>query len=291
MKIECPLKGGEAEKCDWQRVKGYVRDFPNVSVIKCQECDLVTHLEDLSSGVNYESGSMHNWAQGYGDTLPGPESDISRRAVALKELVKTSRTHSILDFGCGAGDTLSALSDHFNVIGVEPDSGARDAARKLGYKVFESAETALASNTQVDIVTLFHVIEHFYEASLELNRILALLKPGGIIVVETPNSMDALLSKYQSEAFANFTYWSHHPMLHSSRSLVQLLERSGFKVIENSGIQRYNLNNHLYWLSNGRPGGHLVWKDFTSNEAADAYEQFLIEEGICDTLWIVARKL
>ena len=290
MKIDCPFKGGKAEKCDWRRRQGQVRDFPKVGVIQCQECHLVTHAEDLSSGVNYEAGSMHNWAQGYGDSLPGPESDISRRAIAIKKLVNTSKMSSILDFGCGAGTMLFTLASDFNVIGVEPDSGARDAAKKLGHKVFESAENAIADNIQVDIVTLFHVIEHFYEVSLELNRILKLLKPDGIVVIETPNSMDALLSKYESEDFSNFTYWSHHPMLHSAKSLVRLLERSGFEVIENSGVQRYDLNNHLYWLSKGHPGGHVVWKDFSSIETVDAYAKFLVQEGISDTLWIAARK-
>lgn len=291
MKIECPSKGGKAEKCDWRRLQGHVRDFPKVGVIQCQECQLVTHAEDLSGDVNYESGSMHNWAQGYGDSLPGPESDVSRRVKALKKIAKSKEVKSILDFGCGGGGMLSALSGDFNVFGIEPDSGSGDAARKLGHKVFESADTALASNIQVDVVTLFHVIEHFYEATLELNRILKLLKPDGIVVIETPNSMDALLSKYESEDFSNFTYWSHHPMLHSAKSLLRLIERSGFEVIENSGVQRYNLNNHLYWLSKGHPGGHVVWKDFLSLETVDAYEKFLIQGGISDTLWIVARKL
>ena len=195
-----------------------------------------------------------------------------------------------MDFGCDAGATLSAPSDHFGVIGVEPDRGARDAARKLGHKVFESAETALASNIQVDIATLFHVIQHFYEASLELNGIRELLTPGGIIVIETPNSMDALLSKYQPQDFSNFTDWSHHPMLDFDKLLTRLLERSKFKVIDNSGVQRYNLNGHLYWLSNDCPGGHAVWKNFTSIETVYAYERFLIQEGISDTLWIVACK-
>lgn len=66
-----------------------------------------------------------------------------------------------MDFGCDAGATLSALSDHFSVIGVEPDSGARDAAKNLGTKFFVSAETALAGNIQVDMVPLFDIIECF----------------------------------------------------------------------------------------------------------------------------------
>ena len=290
MKIEFPSKGGQAEMCAWQQRKGQVRDFPNVGVVQCEECKLVTHAQDLSNDVNYESGSMHNWAAGYGDSLPGPEADTLRRVTAIDNLAISIKADSILDFGCGSGGMLSAFATDFRVIGIEPDSGARDTAIDLGHTVFESAETALVNNLKVDIVTLFHVVEHFYDATVELNRILELLRPGGLLVIETPNSMDVLLSKYESEEFSNFTYWSHHPMLHSHRSLEQLVKRCGFEILENSGVQRYDLNNHLYWLSKGRPGGHEVWRESVSNGPAAAYENFLIEQEISDTLWMVARK-
>jgi 2-polyprenyl-3-methyl-5-hydroxy-6-metoxy-1,4-benzoquinol methylase len=290
MKIECPSKGGQAEICAWQQRKGQVRDFPNVGVIQCQECNLVTHAQDLSNDVNYESGSMHNWASGYGDSLPGPEADTLRRVTAINNLAISIKADSILDFGCGSGGMLSAFATDFRVTGIEPDSGARDRANHLGHTVFESAEIALANNVKFDMVTLFHVVEHFYEATLELNRILELLRPGGLLVIETPNSMDALLSKYESEEFTNFTYWSHHPMLHSHASLASLVKRSGFEILENNGVQRYDLNNHLYWLSNGRPGGHEMWRHFAPKELIDVYAQFLVESKMSDTLWLVARK-
>jgi 2-polyprenyl-3-methyl-5-hydroxy-6-metoxy-1,4-benzoquinol methylase len=233
---------------------------------------------------------MHNWASGYGDSLPGPEADTLRRVTAINNLATTINADSILDFGCGSGGMLSAFATNFRVIGIEPDSGARDTAKDLGHTVFESANTALTNNIQVDMVTLFHVIEHFYEATVELNRILRLLRPGGILIIETPNSMDALLSKYDSEEFSNFTYWSHHPMLHSHKSLESLINRSGFEIIENGGVQRYDFNNHLYWLSHGRPGGHEIWKGFASSELIAAYENFLTRQEINDTLWMVANK-
>jgi SAM-dependent methyltransferase len=289
MKIECPSKGGQASMCAWKERKGQVRDFPNVGVVQCEECKLITHSLDLSNNVNYESGSMRKRALGYRDSLPGPETDTLRRVTAVKILAKLRRADSILDFGCGSGRMLSAFATDFRVTGIEPDSGARDTAIDLGHTVFESAETALANNVKVDIVTLFHVIEHFYEATLELNRILELLRPGGLLVIETPNSMDVLLSRYESAEFSNFTFNSHHPMLHSHRSLEQLVKRCGLEILENSGVQRYGLDNHLYWLSKGRPAGHEVWKDFVSHGLAVAYENFLIDEEMSDTLWMVAR--
>jgi hypothetical protein len=53
MKIDCPSKGGKAEMCAWKQRKGQVRDFPNVGVLECEECKLVTHAQDLSNDVNY----------------------------------------------------------------------------------------------------------------------------------------------------------------------------------------------------------------------------------------------
>ena len=139
-------------------------------------------------------------------------------------------------------------------------------------------------------MTLFHVIEHFYEATAELRRILELLRPGGLLVIETPNSMDALLSKYKSKEFSKFTYWSHHPMLHSHESLACLVEKCGFEVIENSGIQRYDLNNHLFWLTKGIPGGHQEKASFLPQNILELYSDHLINSEISDTIWLVAQK-
>ena len=130
MKIECPSNGGSAQECLWQQRVGQVRDFPSVGLFQCQECKLVTHAKDLSSDVNYESGSMHNWAQGYGDSLPGPATDSIRRLRALKELARDNGIKTVLDFGCGSGGMLQTLSNDFEVIGLEPDRQARETSIK-----------------------------------------------------------------------------------------------------------------------------------------------------------------
>ena len=118
MKIECPTNGGQAVNCAWRQRKGQVRDFPNVGVIECEVCKLVTHAQDLSIEVNYESGSMHNWASGYGDSLSGPEADTLRRVIAVNNLATTINADSILDFGCGSGGMLSALARYLSLIHI-----------------------------------------------------------------------------------------------------------------------------------------------------------------------------
>lgn len=233
---------------------------------------------------------MHDWAAGWGDSLPGPANDITRRVASMRDLEMKYRFKSILDFGCGSGGMIKALSTLYETLGIEPDLAARELAIQKGAKVYESANLAIDDSVQVDVVSLFHVVEHFYDPTIELQRIHNLLRPGGLVVIETPNSDDALLSKYKNSEFQNFTYWSHHPMLHSHKSLQALVERNNFTVLENLGIQRYDLNNHLYWLSKGLPGGHEVWRGATSDDAIEGYAKSLIANKTCDTLWLVAQK-
>lgn len=289
-RIECPVSGGCAEKCTWNPRKGSVRDNPSTGIIECQSCQLVTHANDLSESVNYESGTMHNWALGHGDNLPGPAADALRRVRAIKEARKVYKFKSILDFGCGSGGMLEALSHQYKIIGIEPDAGAREIANQKNFRVYDTAEAVIERGLTVDVITLFHVVEHFYDASVELTRIFRILKPNGLLIIETPNSKDALLTKYESPGFQNFTYWSHHPMLHSHESLAALVTRNGFTILENQGAQRYDLNNHLYWLSKGLPGGHDVWNGNLSRATIDNYAEDLIKSRTCDTLWLVAQK-
>ncbi len=79
-------------------------------------------------------------------------------------------------------------------------------------------------------------------------------------------------------------------MLHSSNSLIKLLEISGFEIVEITSVQRYGLSNHLYWLSMGHPGGHVIWDDAFSETTEASYQEDLVREGLADTIWCVARK-
>jgi len=57
-------------------------------------------------------------------------------------------------------------------------------------------------------------------------------------------------------------------------------------------IQRYPLSNHLYWLSNNKPGGHQKWGNFIdSPELTKAYESQLSSMGVTDTVIAQLVKL
>ena len=287
--VQCPSLN-PINECDWRSIKGKVRDFPSENVIRCFDCKLVVHQNDLRESVNYEDGSMHKWSEGYGGNLGAPADDITRRIKKLKTLKTEKKVQTVLDFGCGQGEMIVAMSPFFEVAGLEPELQSRAKCQETGLKVFSSVQEIKKTNEQFDLITLFHVFEHFYSPFEELEMIKEVLKPGGRLLIETPNSSDALLNLFESESFSNFTFWSHHPMLHSRISLEKTLETAGFVVELSEGHQRYGLANHLYWLSQNMPGGHLEWRDFFSAETERNYESDLANLQMSDTLWVVASR-
>ena len=136
----------------------------------------------------------------------------------------------------------------------------------------------------VDIITMWHVIEHLEDPIDLLKKLKGFLKPNGRIIIETPNAEDALLSQYKSEAFADFTYWECHLYLFSNSTIRTVIEDAGLKLIAQKQIQRYPLSNHLYWLTNGKPGGHKEWAFMNDENINSAYEKVLGMMGRADTI-------
>ncbi|MDP2432796.1 MAG: hypothetical protein Q8O33_12290 [Pseudomonadota bacterium] len=64
------------------------------------------------------------------------------------------------------------------------------------------------------------------------------------------------LGKLRNKSFVDFTLWSQHLVLHTRESLTLMLTDAGFQIISIEGVQRYGIANHLYWLTEGKPGGH-----------------------------------
>jgi hypothetical protein len=117
-----------------------------------------------------------------------------------------------------------------------------------------------------------------------------LLKNDGVMIVEVPNSEDALLTLYDSESFQNFTYWSQHLYLFNAENLKTLANQAGLQVVAIQQYQRYPLSNHLYWLSQGKPAGHQKWMFMDDDVLYQAYSKTLAKIGRCDTLVAFLEK-
>lgn len=145
-------------------------------------------------------------------------------------------------------------------------------------------------DSNFDIITLFHVFEHFVNPLQDLASLYEKLKPGGKIIIEVPHARDFLLHQLDLDAFKAFTFWSEHLILHTKESLTAFLKQCGFVNIGVEHFQRYPLANHLYWLAKQQPEGHLIWANLLDGKLDKVYAKKLAELYRSDTIIAGAEK-
>lgn len=98
-----------------------------------------------------------------------------------------------VDLGCGRGEWLELLMEaRFQAQGVDLDDGMLTACRDLGLNVRTSDAVGflkeLPAASQV-VVSGFHIAEHIHFSDLQalVQESLRVLKPGGMLILETPN--------------------------------------------------------------------------------------------------------
>lgn len=259
---------------------GSVRDNETLEILECTSCGLVflSSFDHISDDY-YEQSGMHQDEMDIKKWINETNWDDERRFIFLQKLIENKR---VLDFGCGNGGfLLKAREIAGEVAGVELEKRLMPHFQQLGLRVFRNVEEAGGS---FDVITLFHVLEHLPDPVGLLQHISQHLVDHGQLIIEVPNANDALLKLYQSGPFSHFTYWSCHLYLFTQSTLEHLARKAGLKVNYIKQIQRYPLSNHLYWLANGKPGGHRQWSFLDSPEMSGAYEKSLAAAGLCDTI-------
>lgn len=263
---------------------GSVRDNPSLKILECTNCSLVylSSMEHINE-LHYEESGMHD------GEVPNVESwlketqfDDERRYRFIKDKITNK---NVLDFGCGAAGFLDyAKTSASNIDGVELELYLQESFNERGLTVYPSLQAAQNNNLKYDLITAFHVIEHLSDPISILKQLSELLDEKGEMIIEVPNSNDALLGLYDSKPFQSFTYWSQHLFLFNSQTLTRLVHQVGLKVNWIKHIQRYPLSNHLYWLSAGKPGGHKEWNVINNDKLNAEYENQLAAIGKTDTI-------
>lgn len=208
------------------------------SIVKCADCGFVftnprPGMNEI--GVYYKSDayiSHTNSSKG----LLNKAYQFARKS-AIKNKLKIvdqnqSKLKSILDYGCGTGEFLSAAKDAgWIAAGLELDEDARNLARNNHQlNVSDSSELNKFSNGQFGAITLWHVLEHVHLLNETMANFQRCLASDGVLIIAVPNceSFDA---NYYQEHWAAYDVPRH--LYHFTPATIQkLAAKSGFQLKE-----------------------------------------------------------
>jgi SAM-dependent methyltransferase len=143
---------------------------------------------------------------------------------------------AVLDFGCGAGAALLDMKRRgWQCAGVEISPSARRVAAEHGLDVRDS--TRGFADASFDYVRAHHSLEHVSDPGSVLAELSRVLRPGGKLFIGVPTT-----TSENARAFGP-SWWFLTPPLHpfvpSTKGIIGLIERHGFRVVRVSTHSDY----------------------------------------------------
>ncbi|MEW6722936.1 MAG: class I SAM-dependent methyltransferase [Candidatus Micrarchaeota archaeon] len=143
----------------------------------------------------------------------------------------------VLDFGCGTGYKISLIE---GAVGFDESPFAREFCAKKGLRV--TGDLSSLRDGSFDCVLISHVLEHVPVPTETLDRIRALLKPGGRIIVVLPVDFFHKASLSMDE--------NQHLYAWNLQAINNLLTSRGFRVVSNEVMPiPCHLKRTLLWLA------------------------------------------
>jgi len=238
---KCPIC--ESDSLDYfLSCKDYTVSHESFTIVKCRNCEFVftnPRPDPVTIGKYYKSEDYIS----HSDVRKGLISKLYhffRNYTLLKKLQlvinltgkpseKISR--NLLDIGCGTGSFLNICSKAgFTCFGIEPEKDARVLAqKKYNLEIGDESNLDSLASGIMDVITMWHVLEHVSSLNDTIQKIKRLLKPNGFLIVAVPNrnSFDA---KYYKEFWAAFDTPRH--FYHFTPSNVsKLFSKNNMKVL------------------------------------------------------------
>jgi 2-polyprenyl-3-methyl-5-hydroxy-6-metoxy-1,4-benzoquinol methylase len=258
-------------------------------VIRCDQCDAAfPYPKPKVSYATEEYRESYNGSAQVEAFLARHDADHIQHLHYLKDL--TVRGNIIADVGCAAGSFLDLVKGVARqTIAVEPFVGYHESLKSRGHTCYASLAELLDSegSESVDLVTCFQVIEHVDDPRTFLEDIRDVLRPGGLLLMATPNHDDFLMQFGPSE-YKPFFYRTAHPWCFTQDSLNYLANAIGYDVQRAFAAQRYDLSNALMWMRDGTPSGNgRLTLDARANHA---WRESLQESGYGDALYALWSK-
>lgn len=222
-----------------------VRDAgPRGRIVRCRRCDLgfVSPRPTSTIGLYEDPAYFGQGASDAGYLAYDEDSDVMSAYFAgvAHDLAERVGQGRLLEVGCANGSFLrAARAASFQVQGVEPGDSAAQVARAAGLDVLTgTVEDPRVAEGAWDAVVLLQTVEHLPAPETALARLLVLLRPGGTLLMTTPNQ-HSWLARISGKHWFEYKP-PEHLFLFTPRTIAALLARVGFEDIEvTRDVHRY----------------------------------------------------
>lgn len=219
-------------------------EIPGSSVLwLCEPCELYQYGHVVEQSA-YESSYHAGYEKNRAKKIRTARVRLNRAASLVKG---GSGPLSILDIGCSVGATLEAARYFdWNAVGVDVSEDAVSYCQRQGLQATKVDGTQLPFETgQFDIVVNWHVVEHVADVRQTLEEWKRVLKPGGLLFMETP---DAASPKVRKKGTAYRSFWApEHTYTFTYSNLSKFLEQTGLEVVDGPWVG--NPKNHGAWFA------------------------------------------
>lgn len=231
--VVCPLCGEDNAQPLWQK--------NDATYVRCSACSLVYENPRLSEEELVEFYSKKSYfikeedtcTSGYENYFTQCTTGLLEEYFDLVERYANVRRGKLCDVGCGPGGLLKIARDRgWEATGVEISSWAVLEGRKAGLDIYEgSLLDARFPADSFDAVSMFDVLEHLATPRQYVQEIHRILKPGGVLLIETPN-VDGFFARYVYRQNADLVKPRAHICLYGPKSARLLLEPFGFSTVK-----------------------------------------------------------
>lgn len=189
----------------------------------CFRCQIGHSIHSYTPGLYDDHYSLEYKIRG--------ESDIGRRLTALRTGLVLSfvKSGAFVDYGCGNGSVVEAVSKYATAWGVEAN---KETADKIAARIHGRVETpeeylARPDNSFCGGIAFFDSLEHFPDIHKTFDAIVAKLVPGGVVIITMPELQSCFASTHD-EAYLKqiFARWRHNkPKEHLTYFTLQGMRR------------------------------------------------------------------
>ncbi len=227
----CPLCGSAAT----ENHHSIDRAFPTFKVDRCLKCGFIFMNPAFTDAVirSFYSEDYYTGRADYSyvDERKGRRYFDFVYNARIKSIHRYVKSGSFLDVGASFGGLMKAASAYYSPFGIELSPYSSEAASEYsGGRVHTGTlEDCPFEQNFFSVITMIEVIEHIKGPAAAIRSCFSLLRPGGVLVIQTAN-MAGRQARIEGKAYGY--YLPGHLSYFTKSSLSRALKTAGFSRIK-----------------------------------------------------------